>query len=146
MRSLFVHRTMFFLTIHPFWSSLQTASTATLDGGWNFGHVVARRAMELAIEKAAAANIAIVSLVQLHHIGRVGYYSEMAAAAGMAALEERNKRKGWAAMESMFRSARESSVWYMVGTAVIQVASASVTHEWNLSGLNPGAHHTDPPA
>ncbi len=64
----------------------ESPTSALITGNWGFGQVAAKFAMELAIEKAAAANIAIVSLVQLHHIGRVGYYSEMAAAAGMAAI------------------------------------------------------------
>lgn len=35
--------------------------------------------MEVAIEKAKAENVAVVSLVQAHHIGRLGHYVEMAA-------------------------------------------------------------------
>jgi LDH2 family malate/lactate/ureidoglycolate dehydrogenase len=64
----------------------ETATSALISGGWTFGHVAARYGMDVAIEKAATSNIAIVSLVQLHHIGRVGYYGEMAADAGMVGI------------------------------------------------------------
>ncbi len=64
----------------------ETATSALISGGWTFGHVAAKFGMEMAIEKAAKSNIAIVSLVQLHHIGRVGFYGEMAAAAGMIGI------------------------------------------------------------
>ena len=58
----------------------ETASTALVSGHWTFGHTAARFAMEVAIEKAKAESMAIISLVQAHHIGRLGHYVEMAAA------------------------------------------------------------------
>ena len=64
----------------------ETASTARIDGGYNFGHVVAKRAMELAIEKAHKTDIACVVARRLHHIGRVGTYPEMAARAGFIGI------------------------------------------------------------
>ncbi len=60
----------------------ETASTARVDGNWNLGHVVAKRSMEIAIEKAKKTDIAIVVARRLGHIGRVGTYPEMAAKAG----------------------------------------------------------------
>jgi len=63
-----------------------TPSAAMIDGHWNFGHVVAKRGVELAIEKARRTTIACVSLAHLNHIGRVGAYPTMAAQAGMAAV------------------------------------------------------------
>lgn len=59
---------------------------ARVAGGWTFGHVGARVAMELALDKAAQHGIALVSLVQAHHIGRLGEYVEMAAARSMVGL------------------------------------------------------------
>jgi uncharacterized oxidoreductase len=64
----------------------ETASTARIDGGLNFGHVVAKRAMELAIEKARKTDIACVVARRLHHIGRVGTYPEIAAKAGFIGI------------------------------------------------------------
>jgi uncharacterized oxidoreductase len=63
-----------------------TPSAAMIDGHWNFGHVVAKKGVELAIKKARQTTIACVSLAHLNHIGRVGAYPTMAAQAGMAAI------------------------------------------------------------
>lgn len=64
----------------------EAATSALVRGNWTFGHVVARYGMEVAIEKARARAMAIAGLVQLHHIGRLGHYAEMAAAQGMIAM------------------------------------------------------------
>lgn len=64
----------------------EEASTALISGNWTFGQVAAQFAMKAAIRKAAEAGIAIVSLVRSHHIGRVGYYVEMAAANDMISM------------------------------------------------------------
>ncbi len=64
----------------------QTANSALVSGNWTFGHAVAKFGMELGIEKAKAGDIAIISMVQLHHIGRVGTYGEMAAREGMVGM------------------------------------------------------------
>jgi LDH2 family malate/lactate/ureidoglycolate dehydrogenase len=64
----------------------ESETSALISGSWTFGHVAAKFGMEVAMEKAAKSGIAIVSLVQLHHIGRVGHYAEMAAGAGMCAI------------------------------------------------------------
>jgi uncharacterized oxidoreductase len=61
-------------------------SVAVVDGGWGFGQVVGREAMEVAIRKAEQAGIGTVSASQCCHIGRVGDYPMMAAARGMAAV------------------------------------------------------------
>ena len=64
----------------------ETPSTALITGNWTFGHVVAKYAMEVAIQKASAQSVVIVSFVQSTHIGRLGEYSEMAASNGMIAI------------------------------------------------------------
>lgn len=61
----------------------QTPTTALVSGNWNFGHVAAKYATELAIEKAQKQNIAITAIVKTYHIGRIGEYVEMAAARGL---------------------------------------------------------------
>ncbi|MCZ6678805.1 MAG: Ldh family oxidoreductase [Candidatus Poribacteria bacterium] len=66
---------------------LQEDTTSALIGGnWTFGHVTAKYAMDIAIKKAEAHNVAIVSMVQVNHIGRLGEYAEMAAAKGMLSV------------------------------------------------------------
>jgi uncharacterized oxidoreductase len=64
----------------------ESDSFAVVDGGWGFGQVVAREAMEVAIKKAEQAGIGTVAARQCCHIGRVGDYPMMAAARGMAAV------------------------------------------------------------
>ena len=61
----------------------ETPTTALVTGNWTFGHVVAKYAMDLAVQKASEQNVAVVSFVQALHIGRLGEYAEMAASQGM---------------------------------------------------------------
>jgi uncharacterized oxidoreductase len=65
---------------------LETDSFALIDGGWGFGQVIGRYAMNLAIEKASHAGVATVSGRQCSHLGRVGDYPAMAAERGMVAV------------------------------------------------------------
>ena len=64
----------------------ETPSSALVTGNWTFGQVAAQFAMELAIEKAKSENVAVVALVQSHHVGRLGHYTELAAAEGMISM------------------------------------------------------------
>ena len=64
----------------------QSATTAVVNGNWNYGQVVARDAMALAIEKARAEGLGAVAGHRSAHIGRIGAYGEQAAAAGMVAI------------------------------------------------------------
>lgn len=64
----------------------ETPCTALLDGGWNFGQVVARRAIDLACEKARQYGTGTVSVRNSNHLGRLGEYTLMAARQGLLAL------------------------------------------------------------
>jgi hydroxycarboxylate dehydrogenase B len=64
----------------------EAACTALLDGGWNFGPVVARRALEVAIRKAREYGTGTVSVRNSNHLGRLGEYALMAAAEGMLCI------------------------------------------------------------
>lgn len=64
----------------------QTANTAVVDGQRAFGHVVAKLAMEVAIQKASECDVAAVTLYNTRHIGRVGEYVEMVIDAGYIGL------------------------------------------------------------
>jgi LDH2 family malate/lactate/ureidoglycolate dehydrogenase len=64
----------------------ESATTAILDCGHNFGQVAARQGMELAIAKAQAHDIAIVALQRCTHTGRLGEYVVMAADRGLMGL------------------------------------------------------------
>lgn len=64
----------------------ETVATAVVDGGWGFGQVVARRAMEIAIEKARQCGASAVGVIHCNHIGRLGEYSQMAAEEDMIGM------------------------------------------------------------
>src|SRR5436305_5420792 len=63
-----------------------TGSLLVYDGERGYGQIVARAATELAFERAKANGVAVVALKNAHHIGRVGTYGEMCAAAGLVSL------------------------------------------------------------
>lgn len=64
----------------------ENANTAVLDGNWGFGQVMARKAMEMAVEKAAAYSLGSVSMSQSNHIGRLGEYPVIAAEKNMIGM------------------------------------------------------------
>ncbi|HIE19215.1 TPA: Ldh family oxidoreductase, partial [Candidatus Bathyarchaeota archaeon] len=57
----------------------ETRSSALLKGNWGFGQVIAKRAMELAIEKAKKNSVSVVCAFDLYHIGRLADYTMFAA-------------------------------------------------------------------
>jgi LDH2 family malate/lactate/ureidoglycolate dehydrogenase len=57
----------------------ETPSTALVSGNWAFGQVTALFAADLAIEKALHERVAIVSVVQAGHTGRLAAFTERAA-------------------------------------------------------------------
>lgn len=61
-------------------------STALLDGRNGIGQVIATRAMELAIEKAAVTGSAWVSVFHSNHFGAAAYYAQMAVQRDMVAM------------------------------------------------------------
>ena len=64
----------------------ESASHALINGNWGFGHVIAQKAMSLAIEKAKSSTISAISVYNCNHIGRIGSYPIMAAEAGMVGI------------------------------------------------------------
>ena len=64
----------------------ETETTAVVNGNWNFGQIVARDAMAIAVARARQHGLAAVGGYQSAHIGRAGAYGEQAAAQGMVAL------------------------------------------------------------
>jgi L-2-hydroxycarboxylate dehydrogenase (NAD+) len=56
----------------------ESAATALINGNHGFGHVIAYRGMEMAIEKAKDAGIGIVGINNSNHFGVAGYYTDMA--------------------------------------------------------------------
>ena len=64
----------------------ETPTTARVDGGWNFGQVIATFATGLAIEKARTAGVGVVTIRRVKHIGRLGCYAEQVAGAGLVSM------------------------------------------------------------
>jgi uncharacterized oxidoreductase len=64
------------------------------DGHGGFGQVLARQAIEWGIEAARRHGVAVHGLRNSHHIGRVGTYGEIAAAAGMVSMHFVNVDSG----------------------------------------------------
>ena len=56
----------------------EEAATALFDGGWGFGYTIARDVMRRTMEKAREAGAAYSGIRNIHHIGRVGMWAEMA--------------------------------------------------------------------
>jgi LDH2 family malate/lactate/ureidoglycolate dehydrogenase len=67
-----------------------TPVTGMLEGDRAFGMVVAKRSMELAIEKARAHGVGCVTARNVTHTGLVGFYPMMAARAGLIGLAMNN--------------------------------------------------------
>jgi uncharacterized oxidoreductase len=59
---------------------------AIVDGNRGFGQVVGEFATNLGIKKAASSGIAMIGLRNCGHLGRLGDWAEMAAAAGQVSL------------------------------------------------------------
>jgi L-2-hydroxycarboxylate dehydrogenase (NAD+) len=70
----------------------ETETTALLDGHHGMGHVIAYRAMRLAMAKARQVGIGTVVVRNSTHYGIAGYYPLMAAAEGMMGLTVTNAR------------------------------------------------------
>ena len=71
----------------------ETSSSALLNGNWGFGQVVAKRAMEMAIEKATESSVGTVCAFNLYHIGRLADYTAMALQKDMIGIAMANSRK-----------------------------------------------------
>lgn len=64
----------------------EKAATALFDGGWGFGYVIARDVMRMTMEKAKEAGMAYSGICNIHHIGRVGMWPEMALEENMIGI------------------------------------------------------------
>ena len=68
------------------------AATAVIDGHCGMGHVIAFKAMKLAIEKAKKYGLGSVAVRNSTHFGIAGYYSLMAIKEGMIGFVTTNTR------------------------------------------------------
>jgi L-2-hydroxycarboxylate dehydrogenase (NAD+) len=67
-------------------------ATALVDGHDGMGHVISKKAMALAIEKAKKYGLGMVAARNSTHYGIAGYYALMATAAGMVGITGTNAR------------------------------------------------------
>ena len=72
-------------------------TTAVIDGGHGMGHVIAHRAMTLAMDKAAQYGMGSVAVRNSTHFGIDGYYPLMAVERGMIGFSFTNARPSIAA-------------------------------------------------
>ncbi len=76
----------------PMKTLTETNSTAVIDGGNGCGQVVSYHAMNLCIEKAKTANIAMVSVKRSNHYGIASYYAMMALRENMIGISFTNSQ------------------------------------------------------
>jgi LDH2 family malate/lactate/ureidoglycolate dehydrogenase len=61
-------------------------STSYFDGGWGYGYSVAQKVMKITIKKAKNTGVAFSVIRNIHHIGRVGKWAEMALEENMIGI------------------------------------------------------------
>lgn len=69
---------------------LDSGTLVTLDGGMGLGQVVGHDAMAIGIARARVHGVAVVSLRNTHHLGRIGHWGEQVAAAGLVSVHHVN--------------------------------------------------------
>ena len=70
----------------------ETPTTALIDGHHGMGHVVAKRSMQMAIDKAREYGLGMVAVRNSTHYGIAGYYPLMAIENGMVGITGTNAR------------------------------------------------------
>lgn len=65
---------------------VDTPALAVVDGRFGYGQTVAPEAVQIGIDKCKASGLSAVALRNSGHIGRVGDWAEMAAAAGLVSI------------------------------------------------------------
>jgi LDH2 family malate/lactate/ureidoglycolate dehydrogenase len=70
----------------------ESPTTAVVEGHFGLGHVIAKRAMQMAIDKARTYGMGSVAVRNSTHFGIDGYYPLMAVAQGMIGMSFTNAR------------------------------------------------------
>jgi len=65
---------------------IDSGAVLGIDGGFGYGQVIGREAMELAIPRANANGFCMVGIRNSGHLGRIGAWPEQLAAAGLVSL------------------------------------------------------------
>jgi hydroxycarboxylate dehydrogenase B len=66
--------------------TVDAGTLLALDGGRGYGQSIGRQAMQMAIERARRHGSCIMTLGNVHHLGRIGHWAEMAVAEGFVSL------------------------------------------------------------
>ncbi len=69
-------------------------SLLLVEGGFQFGQVIGRQATAMAIRKAKRAGVCVLTIRRSAHLGRMGEFAEMAAAAGLVYFSFTNTHGG----------------------------------------------------
>jgi LDH2 family malate/lactate/ureidoglycolate dehydrogenase len=113
----------------------QTTVSARIDGGDQVGYLVARRATEVAIDKARTHGLSMVGAHNTWYTGMLSYYAEMVVAQGLVAMIASNA-SAWVAphgaTESRFGTnpicfgfpGKDAPVIWDIGTSIIIHADA----------------------
>jgi uncharacterized oxidoreductase len=64
----------------------RNGAVVRMAGGWCFGQLAAAEAARQVAAAGREAGVAVATVTQVHHVGRLGEYVELAAAAGVVAL------------------------------------------------------------
>src|SRR5947208_15001219 len=51
-------------------------AVVVIDGGVDYGQVVAKETMDIGIERAGKHGVCVIGLTNAHHIGRIGHWAE----------------------------------------------------------------------
>ncbi|HOQ11597.1 MAG: putative oxidoreductase YjmC [Spirochaetes bacterium ADurb.Bin218] len=70
----------------------ESPATAVIDGHNGMGHVIAKKAMDIALDKATKYGIAMTAVRNSTHYGIAGYYATMAVDKGMIGITGTNAR------------------------------------------------------
>jgi len=71
----------------------ETPTSALVNGNWGFGQVGAKRAMEIAVEKAKERSVGAVCAFNLYHVGRLADYTQIALENDMIGIAMANSTK-----------------------------------------------------
>ena len=83
----------------------ETPNSVLIDGGMLLGIVVAKKAMEIAIQKAKASGVALVGVRNLGHVGMLAYYTKKIAEEkliGFACANATARVAPWGGAERVF--------------------------------------------
>jgi LDH2 family malate/lactate/ureidoglycolate dehydrogenase len=111
----------------------ESATTAVLDGRHGMGHPVGIRAMALAIEKAAAHDLGVVTVRHSNHYGIAGYYAMMALERDLIGISMTNTHPGVAPTGGRTRVYGTNPIAIAVPTAgpipfVLDMATSAVPY------------------